>query len=214
MDYMNLESIQTNITSYLEAFNKMREYCKEVEPTANQFNWRVILPTEFRPVGGYSSEKIRKDANYLYVTHAKLLDFGKARFLAKGYWDYDSFFKVSWQLQIPFDYFGWERGIITYPNGYDENDNPIGEAKHIPPCMKAQDRQYLKLGEISGWAMKAWALPDWWAKHQEIEFFMDDNLTLKEQYRKAVAEADKEVTAWQSALEDISKLQAIFSSQV
>ncbi len=205
MGYRNLESIEATITSYLDAFNKMRAYCGNVECSASESNSRSILPTQWRPTFGQGNDKFRKDANYLSATHAKLLELGKARFLAKGYWDYDSYFKVSWQIQFPFKLYEWEIGNSEYTND-DGKTIPS-----TPTIMKEWcSPQYLCLGEISGWGMKSWALPDWWAKHTEIESFMDDNPILKDKYREVVKQADKEVETWQKALREMNKLSAIF----
>lgn len=214
MDYRNIESTQATITSYLDAFTKMREFCQDVEPSANESNHRAVLPIAWRPVGRYDANKLRQSANHLSATHARLLeDFsGKARYLAKGYWDYDAFFKVSWQLRIPFNIYAWECARVTYPNGFDDDGNPIGKPKRIPATMSDWcSPQYLTLGEISSWAMRQWSLPEWQAKHQEIECFMDDNPALKEKYRGAVLNADKEFAKWQNALKDMAELSATFS---
>lgn len=194
MDYRNLESLQATLDSYWQALDKMREYAIDFEPSCNEFNSRTVLPTHWRPVEQYDRDKLRKDANHLFATHANLVDFGKARYLAKGYWDYDAYFKVSWQLQIPFDIYVWECGTTSYPDGFDEDGKPLGKPLYTPARMvKWCSPQYLCLGEISNWATKSWALPDWKIKHQEIEIFMDDNPNLREQYRKAVQEADREI---------------------
>jgi len=214
MDYRNLESTQATITSYLDAFNKMREFCQNVEPSSNEFNGRAVLPTSWRPVGSYDANRLRQNANHLHATNAKLTEAfnGKARYLAKGYWDYDAFFKVSWQLRIPFNIYVWECARTDYPDGFDDEGNPKGKPRYTPATMSEWcSPQSLQLGEISSWAMKQWSLPDWQTKHKEIECFMDDNDNLKEQYREAVAKADKEFAKWQTALKLMEDLSHTFS---
>ncbi|MCK9369905.1 hypothetical protein M0R04_08375 [Candidatus Dojkabacteria bacterium] len=206
MDYRDIASTQATITSYLDAFNKLRKYCEKLECDSQEFNHRTVLPTHWRPSLGQSNESFRKDANFLSATHASLLDFGKARYLAKGYWDYDSFFKVSWQIQFPFDIFAWEIGRESYINTKGKT------IPAVPTVMTAWSKENICLGEISSWSMKSWALPDWWSKHIEIESFMDDNPTLKDKYREEVKKADKEVNDWQKALEAQVNLMNIFEN--
>jgi hypothetical protein len=212
MDYRDQSSTIATIESYQEAFKKMTEYAQQVEPSCNESNGRTVLPTNWRPVGGYDSEKLRRDANYLYTVHADLVDFSKPRYLAKGYWDYDSFFKVSWQLRIPFNIYAWECAKTLYPDGFDEESNPIGKPQHIPPKMEAWcSPQYLCLGELSGWGMKSWSLSDWRDKQGEIISFMDDNPVLKDEYHKKAEEANKHYHEWLKLLDRMNDLSQEFN---
>jgi hypothetical protein len=214
MDYRDGTSTIATIKSYQEAFTRMTQYAKEVEPSCNEFNQRVVLPTQWRPVGGYDAERLRKDANYLFTEHAALIENigDKPRYLKKGYWDYDAYFKVSWQLRIPFNIYAWEIPRIEYPDGFDAEGNPIGEPLHIPAKMVEWcSPQYLCLGEISGWGMKSWSLPDWRDKQDEILSFMDDNPILKDQYHKKVEEANKHYAEWLRLLDRMNTLSAEFT---
>jgi len=209
MNYRNLESTEATIKSYREAFNKMLEYCSNVVPSCNESNHRTVLPTCWRPAHAtkYDAEKLRKDANYLSVTFAPLIEYGKPRYLKEGYWDYDSFFKVSWQLRIPFEIYVWENARTEYPDGFDEDGNPIGGAKYTPPQMKAWcSPQYLCLGEISGFPMKSWSLPEWRDKQDEIITFMDDNPKLRDEYHKKVEQANQHYHEWLTELNKVANL--------
>jgi hypothetical protein len=194
----------------------MTQYAKEVEPSCNEFNQRAVLPTQWRPVGGYDTERLRKDANYLSTQHADLIEIiDKPRYLKKGHWDYDAYFKVSWQLRIPFNIFAWESPRTEYPDGFDAEENPIGKPLYIPAKLSEWcSPQYLCLGEISGWAMKSWSLPNWRDKPGEILSFMDDNPILRDQYHKKVEEANKHYAEWLRLLDKMNNLSAEFTGTI
>jgi len=189
----------------MKAFNQMLEYCSNLECSSNEFNFRTVLPTRWRPAdSGYDSDKLRRDANYLSIEFANLIEYGKPRFLTKDCFDYDNFLKVSWSLRIPFDIYSWESARYEYPDGFDGEGNPRGRGKYIPPQMREWCfPQFLYLSELS---KQVWSLPEFNEKQTEVLTFMDDNPNLKEEYRQKIGEVVQHYNEWLDKLNQASNL--------
>lgn len=203
MNYRDIKSTQATINSYMEAFNKMRDYCQSVEPSCNESNQRVILPADWRFSGGYNELKFRNNANFLNVHREELMElFGsQPKLIKKGYRIWDMFFTVSLLIKFPFDIYAWECAVMGYTRD-DGKEVPYKPAKMVKWCSP----QYLTLGVFDGWGYKHWGLSEWWVKHQEIETFLDNNPILKDQYRAEVAKADAKVKQWQTALKALNNI--------
>lgn len=213
MDYRNLESVGATIGSYLEAFQKLVAICPKLESSANESNQRVVLPTSWRPAFGTSREKLLPYANSLIaVEFHRLVEYGEApQFITERHrlWKED-FFSVRWAIRVPFSIHVWEIGHSAYT---DEKE-VLHEA--VPDTMKPWcSPQHLTIADGS-YTGKSWGLKDWYAKHDEIEHYLDETQVeekQREHYTKEVAGADKEVARWQEAIGSASHMAELLRAR-
>lgn len=210
MDYFNKDSITATQRSYNEALDKLLELCPNIEPSANEYNQRIVTPTSWRPKFGHNEDVLLRHINFITTRFETLFNFGNPKVIDPSYtiWK-ERWFVVYCAIQFPFKIYGWNYAITTYPKGYDEDGNPIGEPQHIPAMMKEWDTpHYLTLVVYDGAWDKGWGLRDWHIKHDEIANFGKSfgDITTKDKYLKELKKADDEVSKWEQA---IRKLQSI-----
>ena len=210
MDYFNKVSILATQESYNEALNKLLALCPNVEPSANEYNSRVVMPTSWRPLFGFKREELLRHVNHISTRYEHLFDFDNPKVISKNntIWK-ERWFIVYCAIQFPFSIYGWEMARQEYPEGYDDDGNPIGKCVTIPANISEWcSPQHITLEVYDGVWDKAWALKDWSVKYNEIVNFSKqfESIEAQANYAKGLLQASKEVAKWEEA---ISRLQEL-----
>jgi hypothetical protein len=195
----------------MEAFKKLTALCPHVEPSTNEFNWRAALPTTWRTTFAIDKNDLLKHCTTIRTHHEDLFDINHPKLVNKGWgiWT-NRFFMVYCAIHFPFSIYEWQEGRDYYPEGYDDNGEPIGKQAHtLPQMTEFCSPQHLTLVVHDGIWDKAWGLKDWHTKADEISNFCNNivSKTAQYEYQKGLDLANKEVEKWEKAIAEIQEVK-------
>jgi hypothetical protein len=208
MDYLNITSLKATSDSYFTAMKQLTDLCPNIEPSCNEHNSRTVMPVEWSPKFGHNPTTLLSKVNWVSTRFDRLMEFGNPKLIPSNYAiRKERWFLVSCGIQIPFHIYAWDNASMTYPSGWDEAGNPIGEPKHTPAQMSEWcEPHYLNLVVHNGIWGKGWGLNDWHVKADEIKNwgnqFADE--TARANYAKGYLEACKEVETWEREMAKIT----------
>jgi len=211
MDYWNKESVNKTLKSYMAAFNEIVKLCPNLEPSANESNSRIVLPTTWQPSFGFKEGDLIQHCNWMRASHESLFDYRQPKIITKSMWIWGSyFFKVYWGISIPFSMYAWDMARQVCEEGglFNDEGNCLGRYKLVPAQMcEWCSPQYLTL-EVTSHSGHSWGLKDWHNKYNEIyRYFKEAPISIQNQYQKVFEAADYEVTKWETAIADLAKLE-------
>ena len=194
MDWINRETQNKTIESYNAAMDKMLAVSSRVEPEGNSRG--TAFPTEYRQL--IATNSWQEPATSLWITADSLLDMGRPIRISEGAWIWQSsFFKVRVRMGCPFEVFRQAPGTAAYPEIVDEEAGAVFPGRDAIPSKIVSRSQAISLKLIE----KGWGLKDWWAKHEEIEHFMDGaNADLLEEWAAKISETDIRVKEYEESV--------------
>lgn len=199
MSWMDFESMNKSVESYLKALKEITDLCPKLERSNSGRSHELL--DDYQPAFGISVDPLRKYATNIYANHESLFEYGRPKLITTRYHMFERFFRISFSIVRSWNFYYWEP---AWAASHDEEGNETSPAR--PAEMKSYERSLTLRSDSGSWG-KSWGMKDWDQKLPEILAYGDEfSKELRNKYQDAVNDASAEIKKWKEAMESSTKI--------